>query len=261
MADNPRVRPGIREAVLLGCEQELRHRNPSAVRALLARIDEPPAEVVEAVAALESRLAAERTALVRLAQIEEDFDPAVGRVPRGRIFRGVFAALGLLGLLVIPARALGVAFSDRRFYVSSAIGPLVVLILSATTAFSFRERLLRNRVGRFYAACFALLLVALSMNRLAGLILGQPFAHTFVRDSLVSGVVSIAAALVIEPVFYVTAAVFAVAFGASLAAPFFAPAIFMAAVLVDLGIIALAKVRTPRRWVARTPPGSAPPPP
>jgi hypothetical protein len=50
----------------------------------------------------------------------------------------------VIALLVIPARLLGTAFTDRRFYISATIGPLVMLTLG------FAVGLTRKRKTRWW---------------------------------------------------------------------------------------------------------------
>ena len=176
---NPDALRGLRRCAVATIRLELERRNPAAARAALDALDDPPADLVEALAHLESELAADREERDRLRRLAEEADPTVGT--RARVI--------LLAVLFLVA--ISISMYALRSFLHGGVGTAQLLaypsIIAATLLVSlilFRREFAANAFNRRMAAWFLLMVTLVICNRLVGVSIGVSPLQQFTLDGV-----------------------------------------------------------------------------
>ena len=176
---NPDAVRGLRRCALATVRLELARRDPLAARAALAELAEQPRDLVEALAALESSLAAEEADRERLRQLERDADPTVGAPTGGLMFAILLVVGSSLAVYAVRVHTTGTVdpFALVLFPVLTVTGTLAFMFL-------FRRQLAVNAFNRRLAAWFLSLALLLVASRTIGQATGIALHHQFISDAL-----------------------------------------------------------------------------
>ena len=180
-SDNPQALRGLERSSEALIRVELLRRNAGAARAALDGLSHPSQELIDAVAALESELAAADQERDLLRQLAHDVDPGLG------------ARMQLLVLAVLLLISVGVAaFVLTVDHTGRGMGPAqlllppaLIVIAMVTTIAATGRRFLVNAFNRRLAAWFILSTLVLMFSRVVGVAMGFPGQTQHVIDGVV----------------------------------------------------------------------------
>jgi hypothetical protein len=178
----------------LAIRHELRRENAAAARELLGELDAPETALVDAVKAMESRVAARQAELARLEALDADSDLWVGMRARA----AMFVLLALLSLAITGyviwrtgGDASGFGPWDLVRFAGVVCGALALILLV------FGRVLLANGIGRRVTAMFVLAMGGLLVHRVIAAEHGVDPASTLTMDLVILGVLGAAAGVVV----------------------------------------------------------------
>jgi serine/threonine-protein kinase len=187
-SEHEAARRGLRDVLVFAVENELARGSVNTVRARLSVVDDPPAELVAAVTALEAAHAADHVERERLVALERDHDLSVASSER-RTFFGVVLAIGALVTSFLVGRFF---LTGQRATEHEDLVGIAAVVLVATLAFAMAKRrsLAQNRAGAALLFSILLAITAIVVNRVIGMV-----ANTAVHAILATDCVIYAAVL------------------------------------------------------------------
>lgn len=204
--ENASAQTGLRSALVAMARWEITQRNRGAAAALIAAIESPPADLVQALAALDRALSADAAERDRLARIERDLDPTVSRRERLRVARIAGAAHIVAACALIAVNGAGLLEFAGHWLLGGSIAAVCV---AAVGTYLGRRHFLSNRVNRQITFGVLVLLVALAIERGAGVIAGRTLGEMAADDLVLAATGAGLAALAIRRFYAVPALVLA----------------------------------------------------
>jgi serine/threonine-protein kinase len=193
--ENAAARGGAAECVAVLVGDRVARGDAHGARALLAEIDEPPAELVARVEALEAELAAKAGDLARLAAMERDLDPRVAARERAIFMSALLAVTLVFGLFrLVP----GDHGANPAALELLAVPTALLVLTSLGLALGGRRRLataFNRRAGAFVVLGLAINVV----HRALALHAGESPRAIHRTDSLLLATVMLAAAITQVP--------------------------------------------------------------
>lgn len=168
---NPVARDGIRRAVTAMAEHELRQGNPRAAEVLLAELEDPPLELVARVREAKARQKAEQK---RLAALERDYDPRVGR----RVRLAISAGLGVVWTLIPWAGWILERNDPNADQLPPLLSSTAMLVLATVVAVRARRALSSSALNRSLVRAVGVVLAGQVVLYAVTLRLGVSYEHT-----------------------------------------------------------------------------------
>lgn len=204
-SDNEAAEEALRELLEVMCRFELRARNLPAARALAAEMDAVPADVEDALGALEAELAADAEKRKSFERIQHEHDPVVSRQQR-RIALRALGAIGLVVATVLITLELSEIPLPPPTVMAVAVVPLLAIVLGVVVR--FRHVFLQTRLNRLIAMTLVATAASLILHRVLGVIRGEDVHRIVSGDAFMLTVVCALAAVSIRRVFLVPSALF-----------------------------------------------------
>jgi serine/threonine-protein kinase len=167
--ESPEANNGLRDAVGRMVDYELQRGDASAAAALLAELEQPPAQLEERVAAALADADREAERIRQLEQLGKDLDPEVGRRARmlfGLTVGGVWCLAPLIGIIRVNLR------DDPIRSWELVVWPLAFLAFLAVVGFGARRALFRSAINRRLFGSFVFAMSAMLVFHLNLLHLG-----------------------------------------------------------------------------------------
>jgi hypothetical protein len=218
---------------------ELGRRDVAAARAALAELPDRPRELLEAVAGLESELAAEEIERDRLRRLAHDADPTV-RSPTGIL---------MFAIILVVSSSL-VVYSVR-IHRTGTVSPTALILFPAVSGlgallfiFLTRRQMAANAFNRRLAAWFVALIGALVASRVIGQSNAVAVEHQFGFDSVLLAAMMAAGALSLFRWLWICSAVMTTAAVIAAALP---SAAHLGFEIGEIASLAIAAFLVPRR--------------
>ncbi len=183
--ENERARAGLREALGVLAEIELAGENLEAARAFAAEIEPPDQQILEAISALDQKLASRAQESSELRAMARDHDPRIDSA--GRFWLAIFVTSVAAGTTIF--------FIARGNTRTDPVGPagLVLVMVGILLAVGVgillaRKRLFSNALSRRLIGSFLLTLAGIFFHRVLAWVDGRPVELTLRSDMMLSAV-------------------------------------------------------------------------
>ena len=183
-AENPRAREGLAETQLLLARHHTEHGDPQTAIAVLDAIDEPSAEIAEAIAEVRAQASQRAVHRQSIARFSQEHDASRGRVARARFFLGLAIVLNLPNFAAWAFSQFGLfelTWWTTWFFTAALTGITVVGALMA------HQEMAPNRVGRQIMWQLTVMGFLVMATRILTLELGLPLRQGLSIDVLVFG--------------------------------------------------------------------------
>ena len=199
--DNAQAREGLSRCLEQAAWFEIHNRNSAAARALLKERGEVPADLEEAVRALE---AGEKAALERdrrLARLQVELDPKVALAERTRVVLALSAAIVAVTVLplVMPGWQAFEALLGRFLLLARLVPAVLVFSLAVYLA---RRTVLETALNRHVVGVVALCLAVVGVDRVLGPLHGVAPEATLALDLVALAAISAGVGLMLHWSFF-----------------------------------------------------------
>lgn len=178
---NPVALQGLEQALEAMLHYELAQQNLDNAVALLGELKRPPPQLSEAVDQLHQQLQKEQAEHERMKQLAFEFDISIGHHKRIRLFAIMGALIGVMALALLVTIRLGWITLDY----TKLLGTMVVGMGGlGGFVWLWRVQLLENRIGRQFMIILSIIMLSMTLNRLASLKFGIPLTHALQTEFL-----------------------------------------------------------------------------